>query len=550
MFGRRNYFPVIAALVSNLIFANSSLAAIDLAAAINLVKAGQYQKALSLLDKGVDDDPTNGDLHFWRGKCLNGLGKKDDAISEFKLATLLAADPKTKDLCKAELTKYKVGIPRGSVNSGGSPSKGFPTTQEENENQKAIASDSDSDKFFKLSSKKLDWNLQMNQTFLRSMNERTQNLGKLASAGSWRMPPRNAGNIPNLDIQGAINSGPAHRTAPLTADERRLLSSSDIVILLDHSGSMQTLDCPSNSGPGTRFNWCIEEMLGLTNELSTSLDHGLALIPFDSKPEVHYVRGSSELVSVLRALHPGGGTDLASAFKEAFKVHSNHIAQPLLIAVVSDAEVDLHSCEQVIVDATRRFPAPNGVFITLLQIGHLAEVHTADTVHYLDNLDKHGAAYDAFKGIPFSQVRADGFGKDLLIGLRANLGYFASSAKVPPPVPSSGAASSGTANGAASTADRTQINEKTKAASSSSEVSGNSSPVSSGRTTGSPAGHTGSGATTGLASPSNVSTSVTTSATGGSVTTKNSQSTKPANNTKPPSAIDPPPVMWPADSAK
>ncbi len=524
------------------------LAGTDLNNAIGLIKSGQYQKAIELLDKGVDDDPTNGELHYWRGKCLNGLGKKTDAISEFKLATLLTTDLKTKNLCRSELTKYKVEIPRGSVNAGISPSKSFPTRQVENQKSKPGNSDPDEDKYFKLSSKKLDWNLKMNQDFVRSMSERTQNLGKLASASSWRMPPRAIGGIPNLSVDGAISRGSPHRTTALTADERKLLSGSDIVILLDHSGSMQTMDCPSNSANlGSRFTWCVEELVSLTNELASSLPHGFTIIPFESKPEVHFVRSSNELLSVLKSLSAGGGTDLAAALKQAFKVHSNHITQPLLIAVVSDAEIDLHSSEQAIVQATRNFPLPNGVFITLLQIGHLAEIHTSDQVHYLDNIDRHGAAYDAFKGIPFSQVRSDGFGKDLLLGLRANTSAGAVTGKFSTPVstpkaggsvpPSAKASnnSSATAGGAPSS-----LQESSKRSANEANASSQSASQAQPQA-GSQGTESGGPSRKNLDSNSNEND-------GGNKVQKSSS--PPPQSSKSSTVLDTPPVMWTPDSAK
>ncbi len=389
----------------------------DFDAGMKLIKQGQYQKSLSCFDKSVDMEPTNGDFHFWRGKCLAGLGKKAEASAEFKLAALLSTDSKIKEACKVELSRYKQAVPRGSVNeklsANGTGSSG-------NSREDDAPTIGKNDKVFKLSSKKLDWNLQMRSDYLQSMKAKTDALGSLASGTRWQSHAPNVGGGPGPILRAAL-SGPAHFTVPLTAGERLALTGSDIVIILDHSGSMFSPDCPGSGGRlESRLAWAVEEMEYFADTLCSSLPHGFELITFDSTPEVFRVQSTSQLREVLHNLKGGGGTDLPSALKEAFRVHNAHPKAPLLIAVVSDGEVDLRSSEKTIVEASRQYPLPAGVFITLLQIGINAEIHTSGDIGVLDNLQSRaGAAYDAFSAVPFSKVRADGLGRSILFGLRS-----------------------------------------------------------------------------------------------------------------------------------
>ena len=393
----------------------------DLAEGMRFVKSGQNQKALSFFDRCVDAEPTNGDYHFWRGKCLGALGKKSDAAAEFKLAAYLATDNKLKDKCRVELARYKISLPNKSVDNVGKPAARKPETASAGE--KTPQAPTKEGKYFKLSSKKLQWNLELRPDFVQSMKDRTDRLGKMARADGWRLPTPSDNRRQLLDIAAAMRSGSPHYTAPLSADEKYLLLSSDIMIVLDHSGSMHTADCPAGNGMAEpRLAWCVDELMHLANELGYGLPHGYNLIVFDSQPDVHHIKGPAELKQVLAGLQGGGGTNLAAALDECFRLHTAHPQQPLLIAVVTDAEIDVHSCERSITDATRRFPLPNGVFITLLQIGHQAELHTQDQLSYLNNLHRNGAAaYDAVEGIPFTKVRSDGFGRDILMGLRSNV---------------------------------------------------------------------------------------------------------------------------------
>lgn len=407
----------------------SFAASSDLELGKSHLSAKNYKTALACFDRGVDEEPTNGEFHYWRGKCLLLMGKSKEAVAEFKLGALLTPDQVLKNNCAKELAKFKLAAPQGSVHTSSSSAKTNKSAKNASESgSSGFDSDEDSaaangKNLFKLSSKKLDWNLELRGDFLQQMKSRNENLGMLAHGSRWHVPAAAANRRPvPVDLRSALNEGPSHFTIPLSADEKNVLAHSDIIIVLDHSGSMKTLDCPASGGfPESRLSWCVEELAAFADQIASALPHGFHLISFESKPEVHRISNAVQMLQILNSLNGGGGTDLAAALKEAFRLHTAHPKEPLLIAVVTDAEIDLHSSQSAIVDATRQFPLPNGVFITLLQIGAISEIHTADTLASLEGLKlRAGAQYDAFFGIPFSRVRRDGLGRDLLFGLRAN----------------------------------------------------------------------------------------------------------------------------------
>ncbi len=393
---------------------------------INLFSNGDFSNALPCFDHSVDAEPTNGKFHFWRAKCLAELDRGKEACAEFKLASMLSTDPGMREDCKSELAHFNEEAPKQSVSD-----------LDQKSNNKAVSTAAGGDlangegqgaasgeKLFKLSSKKLDWNLQVSDGFLQQVKERTAQLNGAGQGNQWRI---NAGAATNAlkqmnaeTFKAALNNGPAHFSLGLDAAEMKQLSNSDIALILDHSGSMRNSDCPSGSTtPEPRISWCAEEMERFADSLCKALPHGFHFITFDTHPDIYQINTSGQLRSVLQSLTAGGGTNLEIALEEAFRLHAAHPNQPSLIAVISDAEIDLKSSENSIVAATRRFPLPNGVFITLLQVGIFAEASTADRLNFLDDLkNRSGAAYNAFYGIPFSRVRREGLGRDLLLGLR------------------------------------------------------------------------------------------------------------------------------------
>jgi hypothetical protein len=269
----------------------------------------------------------------------------------------------------------------------------------------------------------LEWNLNLNNDALNAIKARTANLDALARGDQWRLASgARMGRGAPVDLRSVLQSGPAHTTIPLSAGERKAISQCDVVLILDHSGSMTARDCPSEfGGAEARISWCAEEMEKFADDLSSSFPHGFYFITFDVKPDVYTIQSSSQFRTVLQSLRAGGGTNLPNALNEAFRLHAAHPQQPMLVAVITDAEIDVHSAEQTIVAATHQFPLPNGVFITLLQVGAIAEQNAGDRLTYLEGLKaRSGAAYDSFYGIPFSKVRQDGLGRDMLAGLRAN----------------------------------------------------------------------------------------------------------------------------------
>lgn len=376
----------------------------------NLFVKGQYEEALKHFDKGVDDNPTDANSHLWRARCLDALSRIKDAIAEYKLAMLLSSDAAVKKECTEALKKNNEKAPTGTV---------LPV---------------DNAKAFKLSTKKLEWNIGAEKEFKANIDSQEAQLAATLRSGSGMFGLATGRGFRGVNLEAELRDGPAHSTFALAAEDVRALQNADVYIILDHSGSMGSQDCPSAQlQPMERLDWAIEEMLGFTRTLQNALPHGFIFIPFSDTPTAHRVSTAEQFNQLLRSTQVSGGTNLSPAIEMAIRYHAYHYDKPLLIAIVSDGEVSIESVKKTIADATRRLPLPNGIFVTFCQIGITSSASMELTeemksqmgddiqgLYSLNYLVKNSRAmYNPCLVVPFKQLRKYGLGRTILRGLRA-----------------------------------------------------------------------------------------------------------------------------------
>ena len=178
------------------------------------------------------------------------------------------------------------------------------------------------------------------------------------------------------------------------------LANRSIVMMVDDSASMGTLDCP---GKKSRWQWCrahIEEMYEVNDGM---LQKNISIITFDSNFRSYHNCSSSKLKEVFESVTPAGETNMAPALEEAFALVRSQLErrQPALISVVSDGRpTDVESVKKSIIAEVNRLAHPELLSIVFIEVG--------TPEHYLRELDddlvKQGAAADVVSVIPFNAV--------------------------------------------------------------------------------------------------------------------------------------------------
>jgi hypothetical protein len=212
--------------------------------------------------------------------------------------------------------------------------------------------------------------------------------------------------------------------------ELSLLSSRDVIILLDKSSSMGDKDCPapqtglrlfSRMGEETpdvsRWDWCEAELLDMSRMAGGALRQGLRLVLFSSDQNVYDRVRLNEIPRVFQENYPGGSTNEAAALKAQLDWYFQNKAagrtRPVVIAVITDGlPNNARALKKAIIDATHAMDRPDEVAITFLQVGR--DRHGVNLVHEMDDdLVRQGAVFDIVASKDFGQLLQEGLGKAL-----------------------------------------------------------------------------------------------------------------------------------------
>lgn len=208
---------------------------------------------------------------------------------------------------------------------------------------------------------------------------------------------------------------------PLNRNEISLLANYDVAVIIDRSGSMQQQDCP---GGLSRWDFCREQMLNLTNQASSAFRNGITVALFSSGYRMFNNVNFAAVPAIFQNNYPDGGTYLSKPLEEILSTYfarrdsnvANHVAtRPLLIEVITDGEPsDKEGVIRAICESTQRMSNPREISIQFLQIGN--EGDGARVLEQLDNrlVSEDGAQYDIVKVEPFAAVVSEGLARSLV----------------------------------------------------------------------------------------------------------------------------------------
>jgi Mg-chelatase subunit ChlD len=197
----------------------------------------------------------------------------------------------------------------------------------------------------------------------------------------------------------------------LTDDQ---LKQCDIVIVIDHSGSMST---PSKRFKSkNRIEEVQEDVLAVARIAEKFDNDGLTVIGFSSAVQVYDGVTSEKVANVFKEFGPRGSTNLAAALQAAAQKATESAKPSTVVLVYTDGEPDDQSeVIQVIKTAAMKLGRPK-VGFTLVQVGD--DPAAQRFLEYLDDsLEKQGVP-DVVATIP--EVQAETLSVQQLAWLALN----------------------------------------------------------------------------------------------------------------------------------
>jgi hypothetical protein len=241
--------------------------------------------------------------------------------------------------------------------------------------------------------------------------------------------PRRLPDVP-MSLPAAVQSAVPAFVKKLGARELNLLSSHDVIILVDKSGSMGDRDCPApttglrffarNGEPDadvSRWDWCESELVDMSRMAGNALRQGIRVVLFDNHYSVYDRVRVGEIPRIFQAHHPAGNTNAALALKSQLDSYfANRVpgrSRPVVVAVITDGlPSNARALKKAIIDATRTMNSPDEVAITFLQVGK--DRKGVNLVHELDDdLVRQGAIYDIVDSKDFGELMQIGLGRAL-----------------------------------------------------------------------------------------------------------------------------------------
>lgn len=219
----------------------------------------------------------------------------------------------------------------------------------------------------------------------------------------------------------------------LAPREVSVLSSRDIIVLVDRSGSMQEKDCPPQRyglqfltrwgqplEPISRWDWCENEMMRFSNLTSGFLRQGMKVVMFASDQTSYSNVRLHQIAQIFHRNYPSGSTNAAPALKAQLdwyfqnRVNARQNTRPVAIAIITDGlPNNTRALKKAIVDATRSMQRPDEIAITFLQVGN--DRNGIKLAHELDDdLVRQGAMFDIVDSKDFSELLQIGLARALV----------------------------------------------------------------------------------------------------------------------------------------
>jgi hypothetical protein len=253
--------------------------------------------------------------------------------------------------------------------------------------------------------------------------------------GAFAQPPLNSGvhqDRAPLSAEASSSGGGTPRS--LTQVELKRLAEHEVVLLIDKSGSMSSMDCPNSLGghslgmlpsmlglplmSTSRWNWCLQQTSEMARQTQGIYQSGITVTLFSSGyvsfPNVTMDR----LPQIFSQNSPSGGTNLADPLRlqigEYFRRRemARGNVKPLIIGVITDGcPNNREAVVDAVVGATRLMHQPQEVTIIFFLIGGMDMQGERFVSNLSSNLLNLGGAYPIVKEVSFSELQQIGLAK-------------------------------------------------------------------------------------------------------------------------------------------
>jgi hypothetical protein len=205
------------------------------------------------------------------------------------------------------------------------------------------------------------------------------------------------------------------------------LATHDVVLLIDKSYSMTKLDCLPSALDGdqtqstvSRWRWCQEQTLDLTEKIKDAMPAGITVVLFNGNTSVYNNVDAKAIETIFSDNRPKGNTNTAVALKGQLdqyferRYRLGKETKPLLVAVITDGCPNVpSSLRYAIVDATRQMTTPEEISITFLQVGN--DAAGGKILKGLDSgLVSQNAQFDIVDLVSFTELRKKGLARALV----------------------------------------------------------------------------------------------------------------------------------------
>ena len=228
----------------------------------------------------------------------------------------------------------------------------------------------------------------------------------------------------------------------LTQVDLKKLADHEVVLLVDRSGSMSTMDCPTGNSPAgklslipallgipllssSRWNWCLQQTAEMSRQTESIYNRGITVVLFSTGYRSFQNVTLDRLPQIFGQNYPMGSTNLAEPLAveigEYFRRRalSRENVKPLIIGIITDGcPTNRGAVVEAIVGATQLMHDPQEVTVIFFLIGGMDMIGER-FVHDLSvNLTSRGARYPIVREVSFGELQQVGLAKAIARNLQ------------------------------------------------------------------------------------------------------------------------------------